>query len=321
MKNPLVSVVAICYNHERFIGESLDSIRLQSYPNLEVLIIDSYSSDNSVEKIEDYIEKYKLNLWQFVKNTEPKTICENLNFALARIKGEYYQVISCDDIILPNKISVQVNHLKKFNFEHSLIYSDLIRIDEFNEEIPEKSYLLQQQGFSILNPPPSGYIFETILGQWYVHTLTCLYSTAAVKQIGGYDNSLVFEDTDMILRLARHFSFLGTLEIVAKHRVLTNSLYNSRTLNFYVSTFYLFKKHLDFHPFQRKVRRLVSHYFDFIFLKDSSRAISLFDSSKWNDFDFYIIIYVNFYKISKSLKYTLAIRYVFLRLSKLFKFK
>ena len=58
MKNtPLVSVIMPCYNSERFIAESIDSVIGQSYPNFELLITDDGSTDNSVEIIKNKVEK------------------------------------------------------------------------------------------------------------------------------------------------------------------------------------------------------------------------------------------------------------------------
>lgn len=316
MEFPLISVIAISYNHFNFLERSLDSIRNQNYPNLEVLVIDSFSSDNSNILIEDYIKKHALNNWKFFQQTSRKSICENLNFALSYISGKYYQVISCDDVILTNKISVQVGILKESNYIHSLIYSELIRINEYDDMIPDKSYLLKNEGFSISNPPPSGDIFGLILGKWYIHTLTCLFSTDSVKELGGYDNNLIFEDTDMLLRICRKFSVVGSLDVLAKHRILTNSFYNTRSIDFYVSTFQLFKKHLGYYPYVSKVRRLVSHYFDFIFLNDPIVALRLFNSSKIRDFEWYVIFYIYFYRLSKNLNSSIWLRKILLSISK-----
>jgi glycosyltransferase involved in cell wall biosynthesis len=306
VKNPLVSVVAICYNHEKFIDESLDSIRLQSYSNLEVLIIDSNSSDNSVEKIEDYIEKYNLYSWQFVKNTKPKSICENLNFALNRIQGEYYQVIACDDIILSSKIQSQVNILSVEDFRFSLIYGDYSHIDESGEVIKEEERQLIKSGFSDRNQPPSGEIFCDILGSWYIHSITCLISRKAALQIGGYDEDLVYEDTDFFLRFSRVFLIKGDLGLVGYYRILSNSFFRSRSVEFYISTCHLYLKHLDEElPCYKKVKRLLTHYLDVVFQMDAEKALDFFKNCRVNNFNFYLPIYFNTFRLTKSLKFSL----------------
>ena len=50
ISNPLVSIIACCYNHEKFLVETLDSIKSQTYINIELIIIDDFSKDSSVKK-------------------------------------------------------------------------------------------------------------------------------------------------------------------------------------------------------------------------------------------------------------------------------
>lgn len=309
MKNPLVSVIAISYNHERFIEESLDSIRLQVYPNIEVLIIDSNSKDNSVGKIEDYIKKYNLTSWKFFKNIISKSICENMNFALNRIKGKYYQIISCDDIILNSKIQSQINILSAEDFKYSLIYGNYSHIDESGEFIKGEENQLNKNGFSELNQPPSGEIFCDILGSWYIHSITCLISREAALQIGGYDEDLVYEDTDFLLRFSRVFLIKGVLELVGYYRILKNSFFRSRSVEFYVSTCQLYSKHLDVTlPSYNKVKRLLTHYLDVVFQMDPLKALSFYEKFGVNNFNLYLPVYFNMFRLTKSIKFSLFIK-------------
>ncbi|MDX5480951.1 MAG: glycosyltransferase, partial [Hymenobacteraceae bacterium] len=52
---PLVSIICLCYNHERFLREALDSVLAQTYPHLEVIVVDDCSTDNSVSIIQEYL--------------------------------------------------------------------------------------------------------------------------------------------------------------------------------------------------------------------------------------------------------------------------
>lgn len=59
IKSPLVSIIVPSYNYEKFIVEALDSISLQTYPNLELVIVDDMSKDSSVKLISQYISQKK----------------------------------------------------------------------------------------------------------------------------------------------------------------------------------------------------------------------------------------------------------------------
>lgn len=295
--NPLVSIVAISYNHADWLKFSLDSIKTQTYSNIEVIIIDSNSSDDSYRKILEYIEDNGLNQWKVVRQDKPTSICQNLNFALSLIKGEYYQVVSCDDIILPDKIKLQIDFLTSADVEYGLIYGDYSHIDEKGIRIDDSTLILKSKGFSSIKRPPSGMIFCQILGTWYIHTITCLISTHAARQSGGYDENLTYEDTDFILRLSRSFKFAAILDEVAFYRILPNSFFRSRSVDFYLSTCKLYLKHFDSESCSDKVKRLFNHYFNTLFIKDQYLALTFFNNLNNNYFDRYVSIYIIIYKL------------------------
>ena len=297
-KSPLVSIIAVCYNHEEFLKFTLDSIQNQTYSNLEVLIIDSCSKDNSYKLIEEYIISNNLGNWKVFKQSKPTTICQNLNYGLSQISGEFYQVISCDDVILPNKIESQIANLSSNQIEYGLIYGDYSHIDEHGILIQEDSLVLRKKGFSEGKFPPTGFVFCTILGSWYIHTLTCLIRTDAARSIGGYDETLSYEDTDFILRLSRSFPFLASLDETAHYRILSNSFFRSRSVEFYVSTCKLYLKHLDEVSCIKNVRRLASHYFDTLFIMDHHASLKLYQEYESSSFEAYVSAYVLAFRIS-----------------------
>jgi glycosyltransferase involved in cell wall biosynthesis len=299
-ENPLVSIIAVCYNHSDWLRFTLDSIRTQSYSNLEVVLIDSNSSDDSYLKIQEYLFSNEIQDWKVHRQDKPTSICKNLNFALSQIKGEYYQVISCDDIILPDKIKLQIDHIQSTRSTAALIYGDYSHIDTLGNRIPEDTFILKKRGFSKNNMPPTGDVFCKILGSWDIHTTTCLINTKAAKEIGGYDENLSYEDTDFFLRLSRSFRFAAILDEVSYYRILPNSFFNSRSNEFYVSTCKLYLKHLDMDSCSKKVKRLATHYFDTLFERNPQSAILLFTEYASTSFEKYVAIYVGIFRISRS---------------------
>lgn len=311
-KQPLVSVIAICYNHSLFLVDTLNSIKNQHYENLEVLIVDSFSSDNSVELIKEYISSNRLTNWKLFCQSKPTSICENLNFALGKIRGKYYQVISCDDLIAPTKLGTQVALFASSPESVGLVYSDYGHIDQHGEDIKGETSMLGNHGFSGDKLPPSGYVFCDILGKWFVHTITCLISTDAARSIGGYDEKLTYEDTDFILRMARKYELRGTMDLLGFYRILENSFFRSRTKHFYLSTCELYLKHVDLEgTCSAKVKRLVSHYFDVLFLMDPQLASSFFTKVAPSVFDRYIRRYMGVYKASSSKGLALFFKKIF----------
>ena len=100
--SPLVSIIACCYNHEKYVEETLGSIKSQTHGNIELIIIDDFSTDQSVKKISNWIEKNKYSC-TFIKNTENLGVVKTLNKALKKCNGKYFSIIACDDIFLKKK--------------------------------------------------------------------------------------------------------------------------------------------------------------------------------------------------------------------------
>ncbi len=152
---PLVSIIAVCYNHEKYVEQTLNSIANQRYENIQLIIVDACSSDDSLKIIEKWIENSGFYC-SFIKQSVRTNMCKNLNEALKHATGKYYQVISCDDYFLPNKTKLQVDIFERLSNDYGLIYSDVNICDE-NGKIQLKSFY-DENG---LRNPPHGDVYLT----------------------------------------------------------------------------------------------------------------------------------------------------------------
>lgn len=112
----LVSIIIPVHNRQFYILETLKSISSQTYQNIEVLLIDDHSTDNSVKIIKDYISNYP-NIF-FLFESDGYGGCYARNFGLRKARGEYIQFFDDDDIMCPNYISFRVDKLKIENVEY-----------------------------------------------------------------------------------------------------------------------------------------------------------------------------------------------------------
>lgn len=120
MNNPLVSIIIPTYNRAHLIGETLDSILAQTYENLECIIVDDGSTDTTFEVVGEYLKKDTRFQYHQRPNERPKgaNACRNYGFELS--KGEYINWFDSDDIMMPNKIEVQIRILSnKYDFSIS----------------------------------------------------------------------------------------------------------------------------------------------------------------------------------------------------------
>lgn len=113
MTTPLVSIPVITYNSAKTVIETLDSIRAQTYQNIELVISDDCSKDDTVALCCDWIEKNKnrfvrTELLTVEKNTG---VAGNLNRAEAACRGEWIKPIAGDDVLLPNCIQDCIDYV------------------------------------------------------------------------------------------------------------------------------------------------------------------------------------------------------------------
>lgn len=240
---PLVSVVAVCYNHAKYVIETLDSIKNQTYSNIELIIMDDCSTDDSVEVIEDWIANNNYDC-KFIAHEENKGICVTLNEALSVIKGVYYQGVACDDILLSHKLENQVNEFSELGEGYAVVYSDAYLIDG-NSELCYGNFI-QRYKPQILEVP-KGEVYEELILSNYIPAMSVLIKTELVKEIGGYDENLSYEDYDLWLRLAKSYKFYFSEYKSCKYRIHSNNMHTSREFNerSLVNSFRIFIKHKE----------------------------------------------------------------------------
>lgn len=110
MKNkPLVSILIPVYNSCNFIDESISSVLNQTYDNIEIVIINDGSNDGTEYKLLSYASQY--NSIRLI-NQENKGYCESLNLGINYCKGDYIARMDADDIMMNNRIALQVKYLE-----------------------------------------------------------------------------------------------------------------------------------------------------------------------------------------------------------------
>ncbi len=199
---PKVSILAVSYNHSRYLIETLESIRQQTFQDFELLIADDASTDNSAELIRKWNTTHNRadRLFLHDKNVG---LCPTLNEMLRCASGKYLQTIACDDQLLPDGLKNRVDVLDSCPNETAAVYADAKLIDETSVEQPG-TFL---QKFLKKRPAPIGDLYAQLLHGNFMPAMSVLSRTSCVKEVGAYDEKLQFEDWDLWLRLARKFTF------------------------------------------------------------------------------------------------------------------
>ena len=135
--NPLVSILVLTYNGEKFIEQQLDSIFAQTYKNIEVLVFDDASSDNTQNILSNYSKKQPLKCFFHEQNVG---INDNFSLALKECSGDYVATSDQDDIWDENKIEILVSKIEN----NIAIESTNECIDENNNSVEHKSITEKQ---------------------------------------------------------------------------------------------------------------------------------------------------------------------------------
>jgi glycosyltransferase involved in cell wall biosynthesis len=218
MNAPVVTVIALCYNHERFLLDCLESIRAQTFQDFELIVTDDCSRDRSPQLIAEWLAAHDPRA-RFIRHTDNRGICATLNEALALAQGTYISMISVDDTWMPHKLASQVSLAQSLDAGTAVIYSDAEQMNEDGDLLPTR--FLEAHG---VTDPPHGRIFSRLADGNFIPAMTTLIRRDALLAVGRYDERLQYEDFDMWLRLADRYAFCFQPGIVAHYRIVTNSM-------------------------------------------------------------------------------------------------
>jgi glycosyltransferase involved in cell wall biosynthesis len=215
-----VAVICLCYNHENFVQEAMQSVLDQTYPT-ELIVVDDASTDKSVRKISDFINLHPLKEIKSLFLKENVGNCKAFNEALKLTDADYIIDLASDDRLLPKRVEEGVKNMEK----HRDVAINFTNANYINEQkaLLKPHYKIDQSGHST-EVVPEGDLFHHILARYFICSPSMMYRSSFLKEIGGYDEDLAYEDFDIMLRLSRNHPLSFTDEILVEKRVLSNSM-------------------------------------------------------------------------------------------------
>lgn len=189
MISPAVSVVTSCYNAAGFLPDAIESILLQTFSDLEFILIDDGSKDDTLAIIRHYAAK---NPGIVVVTKENTGLADSLNVGLQIARGKWIARLDADDIALPHRIETQLDCVQTCG-DIVLVGSGCIEIDKFGEERRRHRYPGEHD--QLIKHLEGG-------GSPFPHS-TALFSTFSARQVGGYRIRMNgAEDMDLWLRMS-----------------------------------------------------------------------------------------------------------------------
>lgn len=203
MNGPLVSVICLCYNHDRFVREAVQSVLSQTYPRVELIIVDDASTDNSRQVIVELIAENPAI--RFLPLDENQGNCSAFNQGLRHARGEYVVDLAADDCFVPERIEKQIRCFEKLGHEYGVVFTDAQYIDESGRHLNRHFAALRKNG--LLADVPQGDVYAAVLEKYFICAPTMLVRREVFEFLDGYDESLAYEDFDFWVRSARHFKY------------------------------------------------------------------------------------------------------------------
>ena len=200
-----ISIMICCYNSEKYLNQTIDSIINQTYSNWEIIVINDGSTDSTEEIIFDYIDKgYPITY----SKQHNKGFGSARNKAMELAKGDWIAIIDHDDICLPNRLELQCLDIIN-NPNAKLFFGNSIHIND-------KGKFLRYH-FDLINP--STYNLEKNKAEknllrygCFIDSETVVFNKNMAKQIGGFNETYKYIlDFDFFLRVAKkHLLYCNT---------------------------------------------------------------------------------------------------------------
>ncbi|MGO4943119.1 glycosyltransferase family 2 protein [Ruoffia tabacinasalis] len=213
MRKPLISVIVPCYNSEKWVLESLESVNKQTYKNFEIIVVDDGSYDNTKDIVKNYDSSI---VYKYQQNKGPAA-ARNLGVSVA--KGQYIAFLDSDDLWENNKLEKQLSYIQS-NEETDLILTDVTVVNEKNE------FLFYHYNSVPLNKHEL--IIELFLGNIGMNTPTIFMKKEVFNKVGGFTESLPLrEDHFFLMEISATFNIAHMKEHLVRRRVRASSLSHS----------------------------------------------------------------------------------------------
>jgi glycosyltransferase involved in cell wall biosynthesis len=203
-----VSVIIPTYNGASYVASAIQSALNQTFEDLEILIVDDASTDRTLNEIEPFLTDKRVKL---LCNTSNLGIPATKNKAVKMARGQFIAFLDQDDVWLPNKLEVQINHLKQDD-NIGVIASAIYFIDESGNLIGKKI-------LNIENAQPLTQVKRLLLGNFITNS-SAVVRRSCFDKVGYFNENLRgSDDYDLWVRIAKYFKIHYLNQILIKKRL------------------------------------------------------------------------------------------------------
>lgn len=224
MKNkPLVSIVIPVHNGQKYLKEALDSCIEQSYPTLEIIVVDDKSTDSTLDILREY-EKRDSRI-KAIAVQKQNGLGNVINIGIRASKGKYIARMDADDIMYPNRILKQVEYLES-NPKCVALGGQIDIINADGETVDYRKYALEDKDIKK----------NRFLHQPFAHPAVMLRKST-LESIGLYPEDMwKVEDVKLFLTLSTKGEFANLKDTVLKYRITFETESQSKMVDHFKKT-------------------------------------------------------------------------------------
>lgn len=265
MNLPLVTIGAINYNNSPYVLETLNSIAAQTYPNIELIVVDDASTDDSLDKMKQWLTNYS-RPYKLITHSKNDGVHKAYESVINNAAGEYLSFIATDDLLEPGKTEQQVLAFQQLDDDYGLVYGDVIEINE-QSEINSRPYFDMHRQKNKDWQLPNGSVFVRVAIEFLIYVQSTLVRTSLLKEFS-FRYKALSEDWQVILFLARHTKFFGINKVVVRYRrhALSLSTQNRRRERYYLwcrSNTLMFHEAYNFKENTKEDKRVIADRIEF----------------------------------------------------------
>lgn len=276
MNHPLVTIGAINYNNATYVLETLESIAGQSYSNLELIIVDDASTDDSLIKIKEWLTRNRVSA-RLVIHDQNKGVHQAYESVIQYASGEFISFVATDDLLEPYKIEEQVTIFQQLDNSYGVVYGDVVEIDQYSNII-NLPYFRVHEARDKRWKLPQGDIFKKVSKEFLIYVQATLIRTSVLKKFS-FRFQALSEDWQLIIFLSRHCKFFGADKVVARYRrhPVSLSTLNRRLEKYHLwcqSNALMFYEAYNFPQNTKEERRIIANRIEFDMLDYACQPVS-----------------------------------------------
>lgn len=199
--------------------DALESVWGQSYKNYELVVVDDGSTDGSVGIIEGLLKENPEV--RFLPINENLGNCQAFNKGLKLTKGEYIIDLAADDVLLPDRLAEGVRAMEAAGEEYGVHFTDALYIGVNGKEL--RTHYKRNKLGHLVEQVPQGWVYPDLLQRYFICTPSMMMRKSVLEAMGGYDETLAYEDFDFWVRSSRSWKYCFTDKVLVKKRIVLGS--------------------------------------------------------------------------------------------------